>query len=383
MKLKDICSVFIDGDWIETKDQSDYGIRLIQTGNIGEGIFLEKQGKEKYISTETFKDLKCTEVFAGDLLISRLPEPIGRACIIPLKDDRMITAVDCTICRFDNSKVIAKYVCYFMQSKFYYNQLKKYTLGTTRKRISRKNLGTININVPNLSLQQKIIDVLDKIENLIDNRQQQLNLLDELIKSRFIEMFGDPVTNPMGWEIRNLSQIAEYFNGLTYSPDNIVDDGMIVLRSSNIQNGELDFNDIVRVNVKVKQNILVKDDDILMCSRNGSARLVGKAALIRDLKEPMTFGAFMMIIRSQYNKYLMQYLKLPAFRRQIKTAATTTINQITIKMLDDIKLPLPPIELQNKFAAFVEQVEKTKSTIKKSLDELNLLKDSLMQKYFG
>lgn len=383
MKLKDICSVFIDGDWIETKDQSDYGIRLIQTGNIGEGIFLEKQGKEKYISTETFKDLKCTEVFAGDLLISRLPEPIGRACIIPLKDDRMITAVDCTICRFDNSKVIAKYVCYFMQSKFYYNQLKKYTLGTTRKRISRKNLGTININVPNLSLQQKIVDVLDKVENLIDNRQQQLNLLDELIKSRFIEMFGDPVTNPMGWEIRNLSQIAEYFNGLTYSPDNIVDDGMIVLRSSNIQNGELDFNDIVRVNVKVKQNILVKDDDILMCSRNGSARLVGKAALIRDLKEPMTFGAFMMIIRSQYNKYLMQYLKLPAFRRQIKTAATTTINQITIKMLDDIKLPLPPIELQNKFAAFVEQVEKTKSTIKKSLDELNLLKDSLMQKYFG
>ena len=205
MKLKDICSVFIDGDWIETKDQSDYGIRLIQTGNIGEGIFLEKQGKEKYISTETFKDLKCTEVFAGDLLISRLPEPIGRACIIPLKDDRMITAVDCTICRFDNSKVIAKYVCYFMQSKFYYNQLKKYTLGTTRKRISRKNLGTININVPNLSLQQKIIDVLDKIENLIDNRQQQLNLLDELIKSRFIEMFGDPVINPMGWKIINLS----------------------------------------------------------------------------------------------------------------------------------------------------------------------------------
>ena len=280
----------------------------------------------------------------------------------------------------DEKQVYPLYLAYnmFFQKKY----LQQKANAPVVPIINKTDFGDFKIKLHNLIEQQKIIDVLDKIENLIDNRQQQLNLLDELIKSRFIEMFGDPVINPMGWKIINLSQIAEYFNGLTYSPDNIVDDGMIVLRSSNIQNGELDFNDIVRVNVKVKQNILVKDDDILMCSRNGSARLVGKAALIRDLKEPMTFGAFMMIIRSQYNKYLMQYLKLPAFRRQIKTAATTTINQITIKMLDDIKLPLPPIELQNKFAAFVEQVEKTKSTIKKSLEELNLLKDSLMQKYF-
>ncbi|MBR1858402.1 MAG: restriction endonuclease subunit S, partial [Selenomonadaceae bacterium] len=116
-----------------------------------------------------------------------------------------------------NSQVIAKYVCYFMQSKFYYNQLKKYTLGTTRKRISRKNLGIININVPNLSQQQKIVDVLDKVENLIDNRQQQLNLLDELIESRFIEMFGDPVTNPMNWDKFKLLDKCDIVTGNTPS----------------------------------------------------------------------------------------------------------------------------------------------------------------------
>ena len=271
------------------------------------------------------------------------------------------------------------YLCYTLM--FY--DVSKMINGTTRKKLNQSSMRKMLIPIVNYNEQLAIVYRLKIIENLIDNRHQQLNLLDELIKSRFIEMFGDPVINSMGWEIKKLSKISEYFNGLTYSPDNIVDDGIIVLRSSNIQNGILDFNDIVRVNSKIKEKIFVKNDDILMCSRNGSAKLVGKSCIIKDLQEPMTFGAFMMIIRSQYNKYLIQYLQLPAFRRQIKTAATTTINQITVKMLDNIILPLPPIELQNKFAAFVEQVEKSKETIKKSLDELNLLKNSLMQKYFG
>lgn len=98
MRLEDICTVFTDGDWIESKDQADEGIRLIQTGNIGMGAYLEKEEKAKYISEETFNKLKCTEIFSGDILVSRLPEPVGRACIIPEKKERMITAVDCTIC---------------------------------------------------------------------------------------------------------------------------------------------------------------------------------------------------------------------------------------------------------------------------------------------
>ena len=99
MRLEDICTVFTDGDWIESKDQADEGIRLIQTGNIGMGAYLEKEEKAKYISEETFNKLKCTEIFSGDILVSRLPEPVGRACIIPEKKERMITAVDCTIVR--------------------------------------------------------------------------------------------------------------------------------------------------------------------------------------------------------------------------------------------------------------------------------------------
>ena len=105
---------------------------------------------------------------------------------------------------------------------------------------------------------------------------------------------------------------------------------------------------------------MVQKNDILMCSRNGSAKLVGKVALIKDIQEPMSFGAFMMIIRSHYFGYLMTYFQMDAFRQQIKTGATTTINQITGRMLDDVTIPLPPMSLVDQFATFVEQTDKSK-----------------------
>ena len=98
-KLSSLCETFIDGDWIESKDQSEDGIRLVQTGNVGYGYFKDKEDKSRYISEETFNRLHCTEIFAGDILVSRLPDPIGRACIIPEGIGRMITAVDCSIIR--------------------------------------------------------------------------------------------------------------------------------------------------------------------------------------------------------------------------------------------------------------------------------------------
>lgn len=135
--------------------------------------------------------------------------------------------------------------------------------------------------------------------------------------------------------------------------------------SSNIQNATLDFADIVRVSCKIGDKKYVQDNDILMCSRNGSARLVGKVALIKEVEEPMSFGAFMMIIRSAYYSYLMTYFQMPAFRMQIATGATTTINQITGRMLDAVKLPVPDADTINQFADFVKQVDKSKVAVLK------------------
>lgn len=241
------------------------------------------------------------------------------------------------------------------------------------------------VNIPSYinEKQFQIVSELDSITSLIELRKEQLKKLDGLVKSRFIEMFGDPETNPKGLKNVLLSDIAEYFNGLTYTPDNVSETGTIVLRSSNIQNSQLDFEDTVRVDCSIKEKLFVKDNDILMCSRNGSARLVGKVALIKNLSEPMSFGAFMMIIRSKYYPYLMTYFQMDAFRRQIKTGATTTINQITGNMLNKIRLPLPEMSDINQFAAFVEQTDKLELEVKKSIEKLEILKKSLMQQFFG
>ena len=227
--------------------------------------------------------------------------------------------------------------------------------------INKSQFGEFTVNIEtDIDRQREIVDVLDKLTQIIQQRNKEISALDDLIKARFVELFGDPSTNPKGYPVKVLPEIAEYWNGLTYKPEDVSDEGTIVLRSSNIQNATLDFADTVRVSCKIGDKKYVQDNDILMCSRNGSARLVGKVALIKDIEEPMSFGAFMMIIRSDYYPYLMTYFQMPAFRAQITTGATTTINQITGRMLDIVKLPVPDMDVINEFADFVNQVDKSK-----------------------
>ena len=252
--------------------------------------------------------------------------------------------------------LLPKYLFYFCVN-FDFEQL---NTTVTIPSLTKANLLQIEINVPDMDEQRHIVSVLDKICRLTDLQQQELHNLDQLVKSRFIELFGEPQRNPHGYKHIKLSDIATYYNGLTYKPENVAAEGTIVLRSSNIQNSQLDFADTVRVDCAIKERLMVQNNDILMCSRNGSAKLVGKVALIKDIQEPMSFGAFMMIIRSHYFGYLMTYFQMDDFRQQIKTGATTTINQITGRMLDDVTIPLPPMALVDQFAAFVEQTDKSK-----------------------
>ena len=257
-----------------------------------------------------------------------------------------------------SEKIDSKYLYYFLSGKTdYLNSLGR---GATFKEISKAIVENIEIPLPEVEEQKRIAARFERLLRLIQLQKAELEELDKLVKSRFIELFGDPQRNPHGYKHTKLSDIATYYNGLTFKPENVATEGTIVLRSSNIQNSQLDFADTIRVDCTIKERLMVQKNDILMCSRNGSAKLVGKVALIKDIQEPMSFGAFMMIIRSHYFGYLMTYFQMDAFRQQIKTGATTTINQITGRMLDDVTIPLPPMALVDQFAAFVEQTDKSK-----------------------
>lgn len=192
--LVELCEVFSDGDWIESKDQSSSGIRLVQTGNVGIGVFKDRAEKARFISQSTFKRLRCTEIVAGDCLISRLPDPVGRSCILPGTGDRMITAVDCTIVRFKSKVCLPEFFNLYSQSTKYLSAVAEKCTGTTRSRISRTSLGLTPIPVPPLEEQRRIaahLDVLAADTQRLDQLyRQKLVALDALSKSLLHQAFS-------------------------------------------------------------------------------------------------------------------------------------------------------------------------------------------------
>ena len=189
-----------------------------------------------------------------------------------------------------------------------------------------------------------------------------------------------------GWELKRLPDIAEYFIGLTYSPKDVSDKGIIVLRSSNIQDDTLDLSDLVRVNRPIKDSLKVRPGDILMCSRNGSKRLVGKTAVIGSLSEEMTFGTFMTVVRSNFNPYLAWFFKSEMFRQQLGVGENTMINQVTKYMLDAIQLPLPSASEQQRIVGLLDEafegLATAKANAEKNLANARALFESHLQSVF-
>ena len=313
----------------------------------------------------------------GDILFGRRNTYLRRAAIAPHNG---IFSAHGMIFRPNPELMDPEYFPFFISSDYFMNAAIRISVGSLSPTVNWKTLKDLEFEIPDLESQRKCAELLTAANNLKEAYEALLVHIDELVKSQFIEEFGELESNTKHYPIKKLSEIADYWNGLTYKPDDAVQDGTgtLVLRSSNIQNGALAFDDNVRVICPIKEKLFVKDNDILMCSRNGSAALVGKTALIKGLTEPMTFGAFMMIIRSAYYPYLKTYFNMPAFRGQISTG-TSTINQITGKMLNDIILPVPDMRAVERFKSFVEQSDKSKFELKRAINDINELMKSLFQ----
>lgn len=167
--------LFNDGDWIEAVHIKEEGIRLIQTGNIGLGRFLNKNNK-KYISEKSFVELKCKEIVEGDLLICRLAEPAGRVCIFPKTEDlKSVTSVDVTIYRPDENIFDRRILLYLLSTDEWFKQVLEQVGGTTHKRISRGNLGNIKIKIPkSLTEQTRIATILSDMDAELEALEGQL-----------------------------------------------------------------------------------------------------------------------------------------------------------------------------------------------------------------
>lgn len=178
--LKDIVQadgLFCDGDWIEKKDQNPNGsVRLIQLADIGDGIFKDKSSK--FVTEDTAERLHCTFLEKGDILIARLPDPLGRACIFPLSG-KYITAVDVAILRIHNPKIDSRFVMHMINSHMFRSQIANYESGTTRKRISRRNLEKIQFNLPSIDEQKLTASYIDKLFSELDKGVETLQTIKE------------------------------------------------------------------------------------------------------------------------------------------------------------------------------------------------------------
>ena len=166
-----------------------------------------------------------------------------------------------------------------------------------------------------------------------------------------------PFEIPKNWRWCRVSNISQSYIGLTYRPEEIKKEGVIVLRSSNIKDGKTVLQDIVRVSKEIPDKLLVKENDIIICARNGSQKLVGKSALIEKIVEPTTFGAFMAICKTPFYKYMYLFLQSNCFFSQLKNVSgTTTINQLTQSSLNNFLIPLPPLAEQQRIVESIDAI---------------------------
>ena len=166
-----------------------------------------------------------------------------------------------------------------------------------------------------------------------------------------------PFELPNGWEWTRIRNVSQSYIGLTYSPTDVSSCGTIVLRSSNIQNGKIVLNDVVRVTKEISEKLQVEKNDIIICARNGSAKLVGKSAIVNSVSEPMTFGAFMAICKTSLYQYISIFLQSDLFFSQLRgVSSTTTINQLTQNNFNSFLVPVPPIKEQERIFEKMNEV---------------------------
>lgn len=293
----------------------------------------------------------------------------------------------------DNTRLSVPYLYRFLDA--YIDTLRNQSIGGVIKYIKLGNLTEARINVPAISEQNKTVKILSFVDELLKKANLQLQKLDELIKSRFVEIFGDTFINPYNWQSLKIQEAVEVEpqNGLYKPQSDYVEDksGVPILRIDGFYNGKVvDFQKLKRL-MCTKEEFdkyrLIENDIVI--NRVNSLEYLGKCACISGLIEGTVFESNMMRMHfydERFNPIYITFLLCSKYTyNQIIKHAKKAVNQASINQKDvlDINIYEPPIDLQNQFGDFVSKAEQQKSTVQKSIDKLETLKKSLMQEYFG
>ena len=283
----------------------------------------------------------------------------------------------------DKSKLIPKYLYYFCE-KFDFDYLRT---TVTIPSLTKANLLDIEMQLPPLDEQYRIVGVLDKVCGLIVKRQSQLNMLDELVKSRFIEMFGDPVANPHGFKRVTLSELAEIkigpFGSLLHKED-YIEGGHPLLNPSHIIDGKVAPDSKLTISDKKYAELEAYHlhvGDVIM-GRRGE---MGRCAVVPYEGFLCGTGSLLIRVRGEVTAdYIQKIISFPSFKKAIEDMAVgQTMPNLNVPIVSRFQIIKPPVEVQNSYYTFVKQTDKLELAVQKSLEKLEILKKSLMQQYFG
>lgn len=395
--LVELSELFTDGDWVETKDQAPSGIRLVQTGNVGIGEFKSRRDKARFISASTFDRLKCTEVVEGDCLISRLPDPVGRSCILPDTGERMITAVDCTIVRFRGEVLLPTFFRYYSQTSTYLADVDRECTGATRRRISRKNLGKVEVPLPPLPEQERIVTMLDEafeaIATATANTEKNLANARELFEAcRDAKLQA----HSRGWSESPLSELVTFKHGFAFKSEYFVDDGEYVcLTPGNFfeRGGYRDRGDKQkRYRGPIPDGFLLKSGDMLVAMTEQAAGLLG-SPLIVPASGIFLHNQRLGLVEPRQdvpwcNEYFAHVFNTRKFRDEVhRHASGVKVRHTSPTKLSAIRVRYPDstegqAAIANALDALEESVRRLRVGYVNRVDHLANLKQSILEKAF-
>ena len=318
-----------------------------------------------YITEDKYKELKSCELYPGDLVISMMGT-IGACAIFPKNAEKGIMNSHLLRLQFNN-EVIPEYIMYLLRdSVLIRKQIDRLSVGSIMSGLSSSVVKKLVFPIPKLAEQKRIVEYLDSIDRLITLHQRKCEEMKILKKYMLQKMFPQngqlvPQIRFSGftedWEQRKLPEFVTFFNGLTYTPEDVEETGTLVLRSSNVKNGEIVDADNVYVNDKVVTSENVQEGDIIVVVRNGSRALIGKHAQIKASMPNTVIGAFMSGMRSEHSSFVNALLDTSAFENEIAKNMGATINQITGYMFSKMEFMIPSGEEQQKIGEYFQGLD--------------------------
>ena len=389
--------LFVDGDWIESKDQDPYGdIRLIQLADIGDGVFRNKS--QRFLTKTTATRLNCTFLEYHDILVARIPEPLGRACLFPFnKKYSYVTAVDVAIIRPGNVSVDAAFLMHAINYQETRNKISKLQSGTTRKRISRSNLATIDISFPPLPEQRRIVakieelfSELDKSVELLKTLQQQVKVYRQAVLKAAFE--GKFTNDNSPWQTISLKDIGVWTGGGTPSKNNndYWDNGTILWVSPKDMKCKViddTMNKITTEGLINSSAKLISKGSILFVVRSGILR---RTIPIAIAEEDLTTNQDIQSVTPNggiQSEYIFWYCK--AHEEDIREKCTkdgTTVDSIETSLLKRYPVKVCSFSNQKQIVQEIESrlsvADKCEDTINQAMQQAESLRQSILKKAF-